>query len=38
LPKVKNLIPEKYGLMATSNLTAEVKADGKNEITFNLTD
>ncbi len=38
LPKVKNLIPEKYGLLASSPLTAEVKKDGKNEITFELTD
>jgi len=35
---VKNLIPEKYGLLATSNLTAEVKKDGKNEIPFDLKD
>ena len=38
LPTAKSLIPEKYGLLATSNLTAEVKSDGKNEFTFDLTD
>ena len=38
LPTTKNLIPEKYGLLATSSLTAEVKKDGKNEITFDLQD
>ncbi len=37
VPTVKHLIPEKYGLLATSNLTADVK-EGKNEITFDLTD
>jgi len=38
LPTAKSLIPEKYGLLATSNLTADVKADGKNEFTFDLKD
>jgi hypothetical protein len=36
VPTTKSLIPEKYGLLATSELTAEVKKDGKNDITFDL--
>ena len=36
--KTKSLIPEKYGLVGSSGLTAEVKKDGKNEIPFDLKD
>ncbi|NLF70533.1 MAG: carboxypeptidase regulatory-like domain-containing protein [Candidatus Anammoximicrobium sp.] len=39
-PKVttRELLPEKYKNLATSNLTAEVTADGENDFTFSLTD
>ena len=35
---VKELLPEKYKSPATSGLTAEVTAGGKNEFTFDLKD
>lgn len=35
---IKHHLPEKYGNIVTSGLTAEVKADGPNEITFDLKD
>ena len=35
---VKYLIPQKYSNIATSGLTAEVKADGANEFEFDLKD
>jgi|SRR6266481_1530771 len=35
---VKYHLPQKYGNIATSGITAEVKADGPNEFTFDLKD
>ena len=35
---IKHLLPQKYGNIATSGLTTEVKADGPNELTFDLKD
>ncbi len=35
---IKHHLPEKYGNLATSGLTAEVKADGPPEVTFDLKD
>lgn len=35
---VKELLPQKYKSPATSGLTAEVAAGGKNQFTFDLTD
>jgi len=35
---VKHLVPQKYGLKATSGLTADVKDSGPNEFEFDLTD
>ena len=33
----RSLIPTSYGVPASSKLTAEVKADGENDFTFELT-
>jgi len=35
---VKYLLPQKYSNIATSGLTADVKAEGANEFTFELKD
>ena len=37
-PVIKHLVPAKYGGFATTNLTAEVKSSGANDVTFELKD